>query len=519
MPELDTLVLWAAVGSGLLVAAAQNLKWLRVAQRVHYLPREVARVERLWFDRRPLAALWWTLAAALALISVQGPAWWGMPWLAWGAVLAPVMILPTPWKLSFKGTTSPLAWTPRSRRAYGGILLAQVLVGLPAVWVLGPAGALIPLLFTANIADLVLGGLWYLERSLSMKFVKDAQAKLKKVNPTVVAITGSYGKTSTKGYVAQIVSGSHQVVASPASFNNMMGLSKTINEHLVPGTSVFVAEMGMNAPGRIRELANWFPPDISAITVVGEAHMERLGSKEAIFRAKAEITERAPIVVLPIDQPELRSLADKCERAGKRVIRVSAQGKKADVVVDVDLGTLRYGPTANVVPLDIPSFGHAVNIAVALGIALALDVAEDQAKARVAGLPVAAHRAEVAESSEGVLIIDDTYNSNPTGASHAVSSGAEAAKKRKGPFITVTPGMVELGPVQFKRNRELAEAVIAANGTLMIVGRTNTKALLAGAKNKAQVFATRHEAVTAALLAAGERGVILYENDLPDHYP
>ena len=54
MPELDTLVLWAAVGSGLLVAAAQNLKWLRVAQRVHYLPREVARVERLWFDRRPL---------------------------------------------------------------------------------------------------------------------------------------------------------------------------------------------------------------------------------------------------------------------------------------------------------------------------------------------------------------------------------------------------------------------------------------------------------------------------------
>ena len=53
----------------------------------------------------------------------------------------------------------------------------------------------------------------------------------------------------------------------------MMGLSKTINEHLVPGTSVFVAEMGMNAQGRIRELANWFPPDISAITVVGEAHM------------------------------------------------------------------------------------------------------------------------------------------------------------------------------------------------------------------------------------------------------
>lgn len=519
MPEFDVLVLWAAVASGLVVALLQNLKWVRVAQRVHYLPREVARLERLWFDRRPLGALWWAGAAALALTSVQGPAWWGLDWLALGAVLAPLLILPTPWKLPFKGTTSPLAWTPRAYRAYAAMFALQLAVGALAVFALGPAGVLIPLLFSANLVDLALGGLWYLERSLTMKFVKDAQAKLTKVKPTVVAITGSYGKTSTKGYVAQIVSGSHQAVASPASFNNLMGLSKTINEHLVPGTGVFVAEMGMNAEGRIRELTQWFPPDIAAITVIGEAHMERLGSKEAIFRAKSEITEKAATVVLPIDQPELRGLADKCERAGKRVIRVSAQGKKADVVVDVELGTLRYGPKTNPVPLDIPAFGHAVNIAVALGIAWALEVPAQAAQARVASLPVAAHRAEVAESNEGVVIIDDTYNSNPTGAQHAVSSGAATAKKRKGPFITVTPGMVELGPVQAKRNRELAEAVVFSGGTLMVVGRTNKKALQQGAGGKAQLFATRQEAVEAALRAAGDRGVILYENDLPDHYP
>ena len=519
MPPPDTVILWIAITVGLGVAGLQNLKWLRIAQRVHYLPREVARVERLWFDRRPLGALWWAGAAALAVISVQGPAWWGLAWLGFGAALAPLMILPTPWKLSFKGTTSPLAWTPRARRAYAGIFFLQILVGALAVIVLGPPGVLIPLLLSANLADLALGGLWYLEKKLSLKFVEQAQRKLSKIKPTVVAITGSYGKTSTKGYVAEIVSGSQQVVASPASFNNLMGLSKTINEHLVPGTGVFVAEMGMNAEGRIRELATWFPPDIAAITTIGEAHMERLGSKEAIFRAKSEITERAATVVLPIDQPELRSLADKCERAGKRVIRVSSQGKKADVVVDVDLGTLRYGPKTNPVPFDIPAFGHAVNVAVALGIAWALEVPEDHAKARVASLPVAAHRAEVAESAEGVLIIDDTYNSNPTGAKHVVASGSAVAKKRKGPFITVTPGMVELGRVQVKRNRELAEAVVSAGGTLMIVGRTNKKALLAGAGGKAHVFATRQDAVTAALLAAGDRGVILYENDLPDHYP
>ena len=162
----ETPILLAAITSGILTAALQNLKWLRVAQRVHYLPREVARVERLWFDRRPLGALWWGLAAVFALLSVQGAAWLGMPELAWAAVIAPLFILPTTWKLPFRGVTSPLSWTPRAVRAYAGILLAQVLVGVLTVYLLGPAGVLIPILFTANLADLALGFLWYLERNL-----------------------------------------------------------------------------------------------------------------------------------------------------------------------------------------------------------------------------------------------------------------------------------------------------------------------------------------------------------------
>jgi len=515
----ETLILLVTIVVGLITAALQNLKWLRVAQRVHYLPGEVARVERLWFSRRPFGALWWALAVLIALLSVWGPAWWGVPVLAWAALLAPLLILLTPWKLSFRGVTSPLSFTPRAIRAYAGIFVVQILAGALGLWLVGPAGVLIPLLLGATLADLALAGLWYLERSVSMKFVRQAQKRLKKVKPTVVAITGSYGKTSTKGYVAHIVGGTMSTMASPASFNNLMGLSRTINEHLVAGTTVFVAEMGMNAEGRIRELTNWFPPDIAAITVIGEAHMERLRSPEAIFRAKAEITEKAPIVVLPIDQKELRGLADKCERQGKRVVRVSAQGKKADVSVDPDLGTISYGPAADSVPLDMPPFGHAVNVAVALGIAWHLGVPAEQALSRVAHLPVAAHRAEAATTDQGVAIIDDTYNSNPLGAAHAVESAAKLAKQRGATWLVVTPGMVELGPVQYQRNSELAALVVAAGGQLVIVGRTNRKAMLAGAGGAADMFDTRGEAVTHALRVAGERGVILYENDLPDHYP
>ncbi|MFM1953406.1 MAG: hypothetical protein RL187_615 [Actinomycetota bacterium] len=513
------LLLVVAGVVGVAVVAVMNLKWLRIAQRVHYLPGEVSRVERLWLHRRPLGAVWLAAALVVAVVSGISSAVFGLPMLAWLAVAAPLLVLPTPWKLPFKGVTSPLSWTPRAIRVYALAAVVQVVVGGLSMWLLGPSGVLIPLLLAAYLTDLALGILWPLERSLSMKFVHQAQKRLRKVQPTVVAITGSYGKTSTKGYVAHLVGGTHATMASPASFNNLMGLSRTINEHLVAGTSVFVAEMGMNAEGRIRELTSWFQPDIAAITVIGEAHMERLGSKEAIFRAKAEITERAPIVVLPIDQPELQGLADTCERQGKKVVRVSAQGKKADIVVDPELQTVTYGPEATPAPMQVPPFGHAVNIAVALGIAWLLEVPSDQALSRLSHLPVAAHRAEVGASDQGVAIIDDTYNSNPDGAKNAVASAAALARQRKAPLIVVTPGMVELGPVQFVRNKELAQSVVAEGGTLMIVGRTNRAAMLAGSEGNATVFDTRGEAVSAALQAAGEQGVILYENDLPDHYP
>lgn len=498
------------------VAVLNGLKWLRVAQRVHYLPGEVSRIERLWFDRRPQGALVVGVSVLVAIVSSQVQVAEALGWLA---VPAAAVMLLTPWGLSFRGVTSPLSWTARARRAYGGLLGLQVVVGALAVAIFGPAGVVVPLILAAYLADFALSVLWWVERRLSQKFVRDAQRKLKRVGPTVVAITGSYGKTSTKGYVAQLVGQTHHTVASPASFNNLMGLSRTINEHLVVGTSVFVAEMGMNQEGRIRELSSLFPPDIAAITVIGEAHMERLGSQEAIFRAKAEITEVPQTVILPVDQPELVSLIEKCRRHGKTVITVSGVGKKADVIVDPDLGTVTYGPEDSPSPLAVPPFGHSVNIAVALGIAWALEVPKDQVLPRLASLPVAAHRAEVNETPEGVWVIDDTYNSNPLGAAHAVSQAAELARERGGPLVVVTPGMVELGPVQFQRNQEFAAAVIEAQGILMAVGRTNRKAMTKGSEGRAQHFATRADAVTAALHAAGDKGVILYENDLPDHYP
>ncbi len=495
-----------------------QLRWLRVAQRVQYLPGEVSRIERLWFARRPLGLLFWALAIAAALVGYLAPVF-DSPVLVWLIPAAPLISALTPWRLPVWGVTKAMAWTSRVVRLLVLNLVLLVGVGYLSLVYLGEAGVLVPLVLQALITDLSLSISWPLERGMQKKFLKDAQAKLARVNPQIVAITGSYGKTSTKGYTATLLSAKYQVMASPASFNNLMGLSRSINDKLTPGTEVFVAEMGMNAEGRIRELSKAFPPYIAAITNVGEAHFERLGSHEAILRAKAEITENASVVVLPVDQPELAALADSCRAKGTIVVSVSAEGKEADISIDPAAKTLKYGPNAEAKPIEIPILGHGINIAVALGIAWAIDVTESMALGELSRLPVASHRSELTETPHGVAIIDDTYNSNPPGAKRAIESAASLASERGGKLFVVTPGMVELGSLQHRRNRELASQVSEVGGELYAVGLTNRRALTEGAGEGTKVFLTRDEAVGAVNQVAGSGDVILYENDLPDHYP
>ena len=514
---VNILLLTSAL-SALAALVAGQLRWMRVAQRVQYLPGEVSRIERLWLARRPLGIVWWAIAIVMAIVGYLAVAF-GQPLLMWLVPLAPLVAALSPWRMPLWGVTKPLAWTGRLYRLLAVSSLVLVGVGAGSIFVLGPAGVLVPIVLQALLTDLALAATWPIERALQKPYLVDAQTKLRRVNPQIVAITGSYGKTSTKGYTAQLLTTRYEVMASPASFNNLMGLSRAINDKLTPGTEVFVAEMGMNAEGRIRELCKAFPPYIAAITVIGEAHYERLGSHEAIFRAKAEITENASVVVLPVDQPELVGLAERCRTRGTIVVTVSAQGHEADVSIDPQSHTLRYGPQRKPVTIAIPPLGHAINVAVALGIAWALDVPEDAVLRALPGLPVAAHRSELTETANGVVVIDDTYNSNPPGAARAIAGAAELAESRGGRFFVVTPGMVELGDLQYQRNRELGQQVRDAGGVLYAVGLTNRRALVEGGGPRTEVFLVRDDAVGAVNQIAGPSDVILYENDLPDHYP
>ena len=491
----------------LAATAAGAPRWLRVAQREHYLPGSVTWTDQLWLTRSVTSALLW-----LPVIGAFGLGIFVSPWFY---LLSAVLAQVTPVGLPYRGRTSKLVWTPRVRRLAVVLTVVVLLVG---VW--SPGFAAATSLFLTSLVDLALLAVTPLEKRLSRPYFEQARDKMGRVRPTVVAITGSYGKTTTKNYLAHLLSQTHTVLASPASFNNAMGLSRAVNEGLVPGTEVFIAEMGTYGAGEIARLCEVFPPDIALMTAIGEVHLQRMKTREGVLKAKAEITVNARAVVLNVDDDLLVQLALSLVQQGKEVIRCSIVDRSADVALVDGILTVRG---TEVGPVTLPDSVHPANAACAVGAAVALGDDPALLRRRLSDLPTVAHRLEPVSLPNGSWILDDTYNSNPAGAAEAVRRAVRLAGQSGGHVHVVTPGMVELGSLQRRRNEELGRAIVEAGAaTLVVVGATNASALRRGGKGSGTdviSVPTREAGVALVEQRSSAGDVVLFENDLPDHYP
>ncbi len=185
----------------------------------------------------------------------------------------------------------------------------------------------------------------------------------------MVAITGSYGKTTTKAYLFEIAARRPcATVASPASFNNRMGLARAVNEHLAAGTEVFIAEMGTYGRGEIADLCSWIEPTVGVITAIGPVHLERFGSLDKIVASKAEI-----LAARSNGRAERRRSASRVPRRPGRseVIRCSSRDATADIFIDVDGDGGVYVQRTRVGTLEDEAVFPG-NLSCALGAALAL---------------------------------------------------------------------------------------------------------------------------------------------------
>jgi UDP-N-acetylmuramoyl-tripeptide--D-alanyl-D-alanine ligase len=536
---------------------AQMLRWLRVLQREHYEASALARFVGRWSSPQVAAVPRSKVRLEQASVTVrtaprddfQGASRFEQDRLrpkaqrgvrrpftlthvlifAFVVALlvkneyAPVAVavifgLFTPWGLSIKGRTGPLVWT---RRATTTAAVATVVsVGIACIGLVSnrpwlPAAVVV--WAVPVILDLTTRALKPYEEHRSKAFVDQAVARLNRVHPRVVAITGSYGKTSTKNHLAQIM-GDDGIVVTPRSFNNRAGLSRAINENLADGTRVFVAEMGTYGPGEIRSLCSWCVPEIAVVTALGPVHLERMKRLDVIEAAKYEITERANVVIVNTDDHVLARWPQKLTAASKRVRTAGSTNESASVRVGVDGPNWSVSVDGTVIGVGPAIVGvQATNLACAIAVALELGVRTDELLDRLRRVEAVENRSNVVTASSGVEVIDDTFNANPASAASALKllSSLHLSGRR----VVVTPGLIELGREQYGENLALARKIAFIEAELVIVNRTNAVPLSIGFGGLVRRFNTRDEAVTwvRSALVAGDG--VLYLNDLPDHYP
>jgi UDP-N-acetylmuramoyl-tripeptide--D-alanyl-D-alanine ligase len=244
-----------------------------------------------------------------------------------------------------------------------------------------------------------------------------------------------------------------------------------------------------------------------------------MGTLDNIARAKAEILDGARVAILNVDEPRLAAIADRA--TNPEVWRVGTEGQSGlDVSVAAQAGdayevSWRGAPVGTFVR---PQGIHAGNVACAVAAVLAVGLTPAQVGAGLGRLAPPDHRASAVESQDGIMVIDDTFNSNPSGARAALDRLVREPSTG-GRAVVVTPGMVELGAEQDKENEAFARAVVDAGAHLVVVGWTNRVALVAGGGGEVTTVADREAARRwiRGNLGAGDR--VLWENDLPDQYP
>jgi len=354
-----------------------------------------------------------------------------------------------------------------------------------------------------------------------------AQATRKASGTKVVAITGSAGKTTTKEITAEFLGAKYRVIRNRGNLNNHIGLPLSLME-LTARPDIAVVELGMNHAGEISTLMRIAEPEVRVWTNVGDAHLGFFASVDAIADAKAEVMEGASkdsVLVANADDPLVTARA---KRFAGRVVSFGVD-RPADVraehVIDrgIDGTAARVTTPKGTFDLRTPLVGRGnlSNILAATAVAVHFDVPLDAIGERAATLTPAHHRGDVVRLARGVVVIDDSYNANPTATRRAID--VLRLSPTPGRRVAVIGEMLELGDHGEALHQQVGEAAAKAGvDELVAVGGPNAvglavAAIMAGLpRPRAHYFKTSDEAAGAfasyvrdgdLVLVKGSRGI------------
>ncbi|MCY4105785.1 MAG: UDP-N-acetylmuramoyl-tripeptide--D-alanyl-D-alanine ligase [Chloroflexi bacterium] len=506
----------------------------RCRQLALYLQQEA------YESRRFLWAIWQkrlfpVRAAAIALLAVL------LTEAAIVHVLAAILaVSPLPWRAARK---NPLRWTARLWRL---LLLTGTVIALVALCF----GLLI---HTGEALHTAMGAVMFaaapiwlaaanqiaepIEALIRRSYRKRAAAVLAQLQPTVVGITGSWGKTSTKHFLAGLLDGRRRVYATPKSYNTLMGVTLAINQDLHDDHSIdtFLVEMGAYRRGEIAEICQLAQPQIAILIDIGPQHLERFGSLEATQQAKFELVDALPEAGLAIynwDSEWVREGFSRRSHPQRRIaISQAADAPEAVRFVASDVQETLAGlafclndrETGESARLKTQLYGthNVTNLLLASAAARHFGISLEEIAWRASQLQAVESRLEKVETAAGITILNDGYSANPLGARSALQTlGLHETGRR----LLVTPGMVELGAEEAAANLQLGSWAAQYATDVILVDEQRAPPIAQGLceagfpKEKVHIVGSLAEAVAWYQQELRTGDAVLFLNDLPDVY-
>ncbi|MDX1295005.1 MAG: UDP-N-acetylmuramoyl-tripeptide--D-alanyl-D-alanine ligase, partial [Sulfurimonadaceae bacterium] len=341
------------------------------------------------------------------------------------------------------------------------------------------------------------------ERFLFEAYKKEAKRKLEKMKELkIVAVTGSYGKTSMKNFIAQILSKQYKVYATPRSVNTIGGIIRDVNESMPEDTEVYVCEAGARERGDIYTIAQLLHPQIVIVGKVGPQHIEYFKTIENIKRTKLELMqsdrlERAFVHTSVAEEPH-----EKVTHFGKGIHDIKATLEGTDFTLDIDGETM---------PLHTNILGsfQTMNIHAAVLVAKELGVDSETISDAVANLESVDHRLQRIDAG-GKIILDDGYNGNIDGMKEAI----RLCSLHEGRKVIVTPGLVESTD---DLNIELAEAINEVFDVAIVTGTLNSALFDKHLKVQQKILLHKKDLLQDMLTQHTRSGdIILFANDAPN---
>jgi len=390
-----------------------------------------------------------------------------------------------------------LVFTPRVKRFFALLLLFTLVLDLLCL-----AKCSGKIFFTLLPLILALSASWVIERYLFVIFQKEAKKKLDSIDPTIVSITASYGKTSIKNFLYQLLKPDFKVYKTPRSVNTLSGILKDINEELPQDTQIYITEAGARESGDIDQIVRFLQPHYVVVGKVGPQHIEYFKSLERIIATKLEIlrSKRLKKAIvwdqLPVKEDE------RVVKFGQNIANVKASLNGVEWDLEIDGHTYHFSAPV------LGSF-NALNITAAVLVARELGVHMEQLQERVKKLQSVEHRLQKIEAG-GKLIIDDSFNGNLEG----MLSSFDLVRSYKGRKVIVTPGLVESDEAS---NIRLAKGIDETFDLVILTGRLN-KDILTRHISKPTIVVDEKSKLQEILAANTKPGdLILFSNDAPSY--